>query len=304
MMTSGAAGVATMAVFLSFGATQALRYLPEHARGGSLAAARPELLPQAEFPESSVGFTLSVPLDHFDPQEQRRFDNYFYVDDSCFDAANGPIFVEMGPEIGIGGAGCSSVHQRYGALAVALEHRFYGQSIPFDNRSTSMLRFLSVEQALADTAEIIEFVLSNRSLDRDKHPVVTFGGSYSGGTAAWFRMLYPNVTSASVSSSGVVNAIVNFTGFDEQVAAAIDKPVPGCAARLGQHVAVLEDYFERGLQDSVKQRFGATNLVGTKLGDSDFWYMVADGVAMADQVRHDWGCGWLPLGTMEIVLTC
>ena len=62
----------------------------------------------------------------------------------------------------------------------------------------------------------------------------------SGATAAFFREKYPNVTHAASSSSGVVNAILNFTGFDEQVELAIEKPVPGCAAKLKAVTAAFE----------------------------------------------------------------
>ena len=262
---------------------QGLRHLPERARGGSVAALHPELLPNS-FPTTSRGYSLSVPLDHFNQSDHRHFEDHFFVDDSCFNELNGPVFVEMGGEGPTTGAACTETHRQYGALAVYIEHRFYGNSIPYNDRNVSMLRFLTVEQNLADTADIINFVFKNWSLHHDNHTVVTFGGSYSGATAAWFRMAYPNVTHASISSSGVVNAIVNFTEFDQQVAEAIDLPKAGCAARLQQHVQILENYFAKGEQKKVKARFSASNLIGTKYGDSDFWYMVADGAAMADQV--------------------
>ena len=285
-MTQVVVRVAVAAVVVPVAA--ALRFLPEYARGGLAAANNPHLVPPdaSSAPESSVAFTLSVPLDHFDPNNTRFFDDHFFIDESYWDRAKGgPIFVEMGGEGPVSSAYCGSTHQRYGALAVSVEHRFYGASIPFNDRNVSMLRYLSVEQNLADTAAIIGFIRSNYSLPADANPVVTFGGSYSGATSAWFRMVYPNVTTASVSSSGVVNAIVNFTEFDDQVATAIDLPVPGCAAALGEHVAVLESYFDQGAGDKVKTRFGATNLIGNPLGDPDFWYMAADAAAMADQVR-------------------
>ena len=37
--------------------------------------------------------------------------------------------------------------QKFGALLVALEHRFYGESKPTDDLSTDNLRFLSSQQA-------------------------------------------------------------------------------------------------------------------------------------------------------------
>lgn len=139
----------------------------------------------------------------------------------------------------------------------------------------------------ADVFLLCICIIIIRSLTKNKHKVITFGGSYSGGTSAWFRMAYPEISTASISSSGVVNAIVNFTSFDAQVAEAIDLPTAGCAEKLAQHVQVLEEYFSKGDKNKVKRRFGAENLVDTQMGDADFWYMVADGAAMADQVSEN-----------------
>jgi len=47
----------------------------------------------------------------------------------------------------------------------------------------------------------------------------------------------------------------------------------------------MERAFAAGEGDGVKAAFNASNLIGTRLGDDDFWYAVADGVAMLDQVR-------------------
>jgi lysosomal Pro-X carboxypeptidase len=108
-----------------------------------------------------------------------------------------------------------------GALVVALEHRFYGESQPFDNLSNDNLRYLTSEQAydadllrltiysLADLAVFIQWVKSQTD-DADNSPVVTFGCSYSGALAAWFRMKYPTVTIGSIASSAPVQAVLVF----------------------------------------------------------------------------------------------
>jgi hypothetical protein len=44
---------------------------------------------------------------------------------------------------------------------------------------------------------------------------LTIGGSYPGAMSAWFRYKYPHLTVGALASSAVVNAIVNFTAFDE-----------------------------------------------------------------------------------------
>jgi pimeloyl-ACP methyl ester carboxylesterase len=182
----------------------------------------------------------------------------------------------MGGEGPCGGAYAGKLHKEHNALAVSVEHRFYGQSIPFNNRSVAMLKYLSVEQNLADTAAV---VLRVQSTLKTKRTVINFGGSYSGATSAWFRLKYPHVTDGASSSSGVVNAIFNFTQFDAQVATAIDLPTPGCASRLRALTGAFEGEFAKGdaAKKNAKTIMGASNLVGTQLGDNDFWYVVNTG---------------------------
>lgn len=61
------------------------------------------------------------------------------------------------------------------------QHRFYGESLPFGNKSASSaetLGYLSSQQALADYAVLIRSLKQN--LSSEASPVVVFGGSYGG----------------------------------------------------------------------------------------------------------------------------
>jgi pimeloyl-ACP methyl ester carboxylesterase len=159
-------------------------------------------------------------------------------------------------------------HQEHKALAICIEHRFYGKSIPFGNRSVANLKYLTVEQHLADTAAIVKAVQGNLT---KKRPVVAVGGSYSGALSAWFRQTYPDVADAAIANSGVVHAIVNFTAFDDQIAKAVDLPVPGCASVMKLYVSAMEGEFKAGKGDEVKTMMNATNLIGTVMGEWDDW---------------------------------
>lgn len=55
------------------------------------------------------------------------------------------------------------------------------------------------------------------TLNAPESPVVTFGCSYSGALAAWFRMKYPTVTIASIASSAPVYAVEDFYAYDDVV---------------------------------------------------------------------------------------
>ena len=167
---------------------------------------------------------------------------------------------------------------------MSVEHRFYGESVP-KNGGVSTANYkagLSVEANLHDTAAVIAAVQQAYapSDGRSRRPVLNFGGSYSGGTCAWMRQLYPNATDGCVSSSGVVNAIANFPEFDAHVAAAAGAE---CAAALRAAQAAIDAAFADGKGDALKARFNAGNLIGTPLGDTDFMYAVADGPAMLVQ---------------------
>jgi lysosomal Pro-X carboxypeptidase len=62
-----------------------------------------------------------------------------------------------------------------------VQHRYYGESLPFGNRSvdyTERLGYLTSTQALADYAILINSLKQN--LSAVDSPVVVFGGSYGG----------------------------------------------------------------------------------------------------------------------------
>ena len=90
-----------------------------------------------------------------------------------------------------------------------MEHRFYGESIPYGNATTENYRYLTVEQALADLAGFTAFYKSLVPQTADAK-WVAFGGSYPGALSSWYRSSYPSLTVGSLSSSGVVNCIIDY----------------------------------------------------------------------------------------------
>lgn len=47
--------------------------------------------------------------------------------------------------------------------------------------------------------------------------VITFGGSYTGNLAAWFKAIYPHLSDGSISSSGPLTAETNFSAYMDVV---------------------------------------------------------------------------------------
>jgi hypothetical protein len=69
-------------------------------------------------------------------------------------------------------------------IGVILEHRYYGTSFPVPDLSVENLRFLTTEQALADTAYFAENIvfegLEDLELTASDAPWIVYGGSYAG----------------------------------------------------------------------------------------------------------------------------
>lgn len=61
---------------------------------------------------------------------------------------------------------------------------------PRSNVTDENLRWLTVDQALADTAHFVDFV-KGEFPGADDAPVIVIGGHYSASLAMWFRQSYP-----------------------------------------------------------------------------------------------------------------
>ena len=138
-----------------------------------------------------------------------------------------------------------------------------------------------MQAGLFDHATILQSVLASfPTASGLKRPVVNFGGSYSGATATWLRDSYPSLTDGAVASSGVVDAVLEFTGFDGAVAEVLE---PSCLSSLSSAQRHVDSSFSSGSASQTKALFNATNLDGTEMGDEDFMYMLADGYSMMVQ---------------------
>ncbi|XP_074601457.1 lysosomal Pro-X carboxypeptidase-like isoform X2 [Brevipalpus obovatus] len=138
--------------------------------------------------------------------------------------------------------------QKFGAMVMFVEHRYYGVSLPFGNSSyanLSTLGYLTVEQAMADYADILFNFRSTKGTD--KSPVIMFGGSYGGMIAAWFRMKYPHLVVGSLASSAPIE---QFQGLYD------------CRGYNDRASKSFRDYSENCFQ-SIKKCWNAFNRVGS-----------------------------------------
>ncbi|KAI8565695.1 hypothetical protein RHMOL_Rhmol03G0281000 [Rhododendron molle] len=150
-------------------------------------------------------------LDHFtfQPQSSKIFYQKYLVNNHYW-RQGGPIFVYTGNEGNIEWFAANTgfmldIAPKFNALLVFIEHRFYGDSMPFGKdsyKSAETLGYLNSQQALADFAVLIRSLKKNHSSEAS--PVVVFGGSYGGMLAAWFRLKYPHMAIGALASSAPI----------------------------------------------------------------------------------------------------
>lgn len=153
-------------------------------------------------------------IDHNNPQLGVFKQRYVFHDFSQPNAtAPPPLFLYLGGEgelsVFLEEVYMYDLAKQNGAQLVFLEHRFYGRSQPTGDLTTRSLRLLTVEQALADTAN---FLVSGA---RNFGKVVLFGCSYSGALAGWYAQsdYAPQTIVGAFGPSGPYEATLNFTGY-------------------------------------------------------------------------------------------
>lgn len=94
--------------------------------------------------------------------------------------------------------------------------------IYFANRDLSVenLKYLTVEQSLADAAHFIDHIKSVTP-GAQNSPVVVVGQYFGGGMAIWFRKKYPHLAVAAWGSSAPVVALQNNQEFKVNAGATI-----------------------------------------------------------------------------------
>ena len=153
-------------------------------------------------------------LDHFSFDSNATFRQKFLVHDAHWrHNRSGPLLLYFGNEGAIedfwnASGALFELAPPLNALVVALEHRYYGVSLPFGAKSLDSahtLRYLSVEQALADMAEFLARKSELLGCAPGGCRTVLFGGSYGGMLSAWHRLKYPQLTVGAIAASAPVD---------------------------------------------------------------------------------------------------
>jgi hypothetical protein len=171
-------------------------------------------------------------VDHFNPQNLATFKQRYFINDTFFAGveSGAPVFLCVGGEgppltytVLIASDHCNDMvmlSEQVGALMVALEHRYYGPSMPTPDWSTENLVYLNSEQALGDIAYFHSYISNMLGLT-SANKWVSFGGSYPGMMASFARYRYPHLFHAAVSSSAPVLAQTDMPEYNNIVASSM-----------------------------------------------------------------------------------
>ncbi|XP_032834667.2 thymus-specific serine protease-like [Petromyzon marinus] len=208
---------------------------------------------------------MEQPLDHFDKNNNRTIQQRFWVDRRYWEGPGGPVFLFIGGEVPLSKYNVLvgshvELAERMGAMVVAAEHRFYGQSTLPEGATDSALPFLRVPQALADLVGLIRTL--SRDLDLPEETRwVAFGGSYSGALAAWLREKFPSLIFAAIASSAPVRAKVDFHEFNEAVGRSLANPIVGgskeCLRRVSEAFATIDKMVQSGRLSELSHDFSS-----------------------------------------------
>ncbi|KAF7590360.1 hypothetical protein BBP40_002963 [Aspergillus hancockii] len=227
---------------------------------------------------------LSVPVDHFhndsryEPHSDDHFDLRYWFDAQHY-RKGGPVIVIAAGETDatdrfpfLSQGIVTELAKAYHGIGVILEHRYYGKSYPVDELTVENIRFLSTDQALADSAYFASNIvfpgLEDLNLTAKATPWIAYGGSYAGAFVAFLRKLYPELYWGAVSSSGVTAAIIDYWQYYEP----IRKYGPSdCISATQTFIDVVDRVLidnaeNKTLNQQLKTSFGANS----EISDVDF----------------------------------
>ncbi|GAM20714.1 hypothetical protein SAMD00019534_038890, partial [Acytostelium subglobosum LB1] len=228
--------------------------------------------------------TFLQPVDHF--EDEKEYVNHYFYQRFCLNnkfvtPGHTPqtIFLILGgenpldPDL-VNHLPFIDVANETQAMVVALEIRYYGESLPMPNLTTHHLRFLTTEQILEDIANF-QIGLSNY-LGLANSKWIVMGCSYGGTLATWYKMKYPNLATAVVASSAPLKAVTKFDSYDRKIRENLG---PECSASLKRLFDHIEHEIMTNKNTSLKSLFKCNQ----EMDDRMFLYMISETLSYAVQ---------------------
>jgi hypothetical protein len=199
--------------------------------------------------------TFDQLLDHSDPSLGTFRQRYWYGTE-FWKGPGSPVIVVSAGEQSAEGFNLSYFSTKrlsgvfgeiFGGAVILLEHRYWGESSPFENLSVKNLQHLTLENSIHDFSYfannlVLPFDSSGKSSPA-KAPWILSGGSYAGALAAWSAVLDPGTYWAYHGSSAVVQAVGDFSTY---FASIMEATPQNCSADLQAIISYVDDTLQHG----------------------------------------------------------
>lgn len=223
-------------------------------------------------PDAINNGTFDQLLDHSDPGKGTFAQRYWW-DASHWKGPGSPVFLfnvgESAADQFIGyleeGTISGKYAEEFDGLVIVIEHRYWGQSMPFPELTTETLQYLDLPQSVYDMtyfAQTVQIPEDNwdQTSNAPNSPWVLIGGSYPGALAAWTSVIDPGTFWAYHASSAVVEAIYDFYPYFDAVERAIPQ---NCSADVRAVISYIDGVFASGVESDIadlKAMFGLESL--------------------------------------------
>ena len=155
-------------------------------------------------PKKLTAGTFKQNIDHFGALAGQTFAQRYWMDSEYATAgASAPVIFHL-----CGEGDCTQDYflndnaiawaKTLGAHLVYLEHRYYGQSLPFSDLSSAHLTYLTLNNELEDLATFQKWISTEEGFTGKW---ITVGGSYSGTVSALYRQAHPELVVGALASS-------------------------------------------------------------------------------------------------------
>lgn len=156
------------------------------------------------------------------------------------------------------------IAREVGGAVLLVEHRYWGNSTPYETQTTKNLQFLNLDQSVADFvhfARNVKLPFAEGGLSNvPDAPWIWSGGSYSGALGAWIESLAPGTFWATHASSGPVEAVYDYWQYYHPIQQGMPKNCSEDYTAIIDHVDKILTHGNRRDQDALKRMFGLQEL--------------------------------------------
>ncbi|KRZ75034.1 Myc box-dependent-interacting protein 1 [Trichinella papuae] len=146
----------------------------------------------------------------------------------------------------------SEISKQLNAVVVTFVPRFFDVNKPTGSASVDNLKYLSIEEVLADLAHLVH---SLRSKYPDSGKMVLVGAAHAGNLAIWFRLKYPHLCDGAIASGAPLQTTLGFGQLVDSIFERLNNIRPNCARALQDAFAQLAFLFQERNFPRIKLHF-------------------------------------------------